>query len=107
MKHTRAAVEIEATLPATADQPSWVRDAVLAVKGGQLRGISPGFQVTGKGAQRLVRETGPGDSMVREILDSTVYEYSLVSRPSYATTTVNARDDNPLRTDRRRVRFWL
>ena len=105
VKHTRAAVEIEATLPPEAQQPSWVRDAVLAVQGGQLRGVSPGFQVTAKGAQRLVRESGPGDSMVREILDATVFEYSLVARPAYATTTVNARADIP--GEGRRVRLWL
>ena len=106
VKHTRAAVEIEAELPAEARQPSWVRDAVLAVEGGQLRGISPGFQVPAKGAERLVRESGDGDSMVREILDSVVFEYSLVARPSYASTTVDARADDPA-TEPRRRRLWL
>ena len=43
--HTRNAVEIEATLPDDDKMPSWVRDAVLAVEGKQLRGISPGFNV--------------------------------------------------------------
>ena len=68
VRHTRQAVEIEAELPPPARQPSWVRDAVLAVEGGQLRGLSPGFQVpAGKGGERLVPEPGnpgvidPGD----------------------------------------------
>ena len=43
------AVTFEAALAEEVDMPSWVRDAVLAVRGGQLRGVSPGFQVTSKG----------------------------------------------------------
>ena len=103
--HTAKAVELEATLPPVAEQPSWVRDAVLAVRGGQLRGISPGFQVTSKGGERLVREDGPGDSLVRELLDSVVFEYSLVSRPAYPMTSVDARSDDPRHEGRRR--WWL
>ena len=106
VKHTRTAVEIEAELPAEARQPSWVRDAVLAVEGRQLRGISPGFQVPAKGAERLVKESGDGDSLVREIMDSVVFEYSLVARPSYASTTVDARADETV-TEPKRRRLWL
>ena len=107
VKHSAAAVEIEARLSDDRDEwPSWVRDAVLAVQGRQLRGLSPGFQVTAKGAERLVPEDGPGDSMVREILDATVFEYSLVARPAYASTTVDARAAEPGEAPRRR-RLWL
>ena len=105
VKHTREAVELEAELPPENRQPSWVRDAVLAVEGRQLRGISPGFQVTAKGAERLVPEDGLGDSMVREILDATVFEYSLVARPAYASTNVDARAEDPIQPQRRRI--WL
>ena len=106
VKHTRAAVEIEAELPPDGEQPSWVRDAILAVKGGQLRGVSPGFQVSAKGAERLVPEGGGGNSMVREILDAVVFEFSLVARPAYASTSVDARADDPTEEPRRR-RLWL
>ena len=109
VRHTRASVEIEATLPAADRMPSWIRDAVLAVEGGQLRGISPGFRVpAGKGGERLVPEEGPGGSMVREITDAVAFEYSLVARPAYASTAVDARADDPaaaILTPRRRV--WL
>ena len=105
--HTRAAVEIEAELPSESRQPSWVKDAVLAVEGGQLRGISPGFQVpAGKGAERLVPEPGNPSVMIREILDAVAYEYSLVARPAYASTEVDARADDPAEVPRRR-RLWL
>ena len=106
MQHTDDAVFLRADLPPEELQPSWVRDAVLAVDGKQLRGISPGFNVTPQGRQRLVPEDGPGDSLVKEILDSTVYEYSLVARPSYAGTQVDTRSDDVLLTPKRR-RYWL
>ena len=102
--HTPEAVELRAVLPVEGQQPSWVRDAVLAVRGGQLRGVSPGFQVTNQGAERLVPETGDGAALVREILDSTVYEYSLVARPTYPQTTVDTREDRPWRA--RRESWW-
>ena len=105
VKHTDAAVELEATLPPDDKMPSWVRDAVLAVEGKQLRGVSPGFVVPAKGAERLIPEDGEGDALVREILDAVAFEYSIVSRPAYPTTEVTAREfegDAP-----RRRRLWL
>ena len=82
IRETAEAMEFEALLPIEGQQPTWVRDAVLAVRGGQLRAVSPGFQVTTRGAERFVPESGPGNALVREILDSVVYEYSMVARPS-------------------------
>ena len=52
VSHTAAAVEIEAALPDPDKMPSWIRDAVLAVEGGQLRGISP--------ASKYRRKVGSG-----------------------------------------------
>ena len=106
VEHTAEAVHLRATLPPEGEQPSWVRDAVLAVRGGQLRAISPGFDVTERGRERLVPEDGPGGSLVREILDSTVYEYSLVARPSYPMTAVDTRNDEP-GANRGARRWWM
>ena len=86
-------VRFEAALPDEIDMPSWVRDAVLAVRGGQLRGVSPGFQVTSKGAERLIAEAGNPGVFIREVLSATVYEYSLVARPAYSGTSLDARQD--------------
>lgn len=106
VKHTRDAVTLEAELPDDDAMPSWVRDAVLAVKGKQLRGISPGFNVP-RGGERLIKEDPSlGDSMIREISDAVVFEYSLVARPAYALTDVDARADSPIVSSRRR-RVWL
>ena len=106
IRHTRAAVELEATLPPDAEMPSWVRDAVLAVRGGQLRGVSPGFQVPRKGAESLIPEPGNPGVMIREIQDAVVFEYSLVARPAYASTSIAAREDAPA-ADADQVRVWL
>ena len=38
-------LEFEALLPIEAEQPTWVRDAVLAVGAGLIGGLSPGFRV--------------------------------------------------------------
>ena len=106
VNHSRNAVTLEAELPADDEMPSWVRDAVLAVKGKQLRGISPGFQVA-RGGEKLIKEDpSMGDSMIREITDAVVFEYSLVARPAYAGTDVDARADSPIVSSRRR-RIWL
>lgn len=106
VRETPDYMELEAALPPDLEQPSYVRDAVLGVKGGQLRGVSPGFNVPSKGAERLVPEPPQdGDSLIREILDSVVYEYSLVSRPAYPLTEVDARSDRQYIPIRKR--FWL
>ena len=106
VRHTDAAVELEATLPPDDKMPSWVRDAVLAVEGKQLRGVSPGFVVPAKGAERLVPEDGDGEALVREILDAVCFEYSCVARPAYPTTVVTAREFDGGDAPRRR-RLWL
>ena len=106
VQHTDDAVFLRADLPPEDEQPSWVKDAVLAVRGKQLRGVSPGYNVTPQGRQRLVPEDGPGDSLVREIQDSVVYDYSMVSRPSYAGTSLDTRAEEMLMVPARR-RFWV
>lgn len=86
-------VAFEAALPPEDEMPTWVMDAVKAVRGGQLRGVSPGFQVPAKGAERLIPEPGNPGVMIREIEDAVVFEYSLVARPAYSGTDVSARHD--------------
>ena len=104
VEHTADAVNLTATLPDEGAAASWIEDAVKGIRGKQVRGVSPGFQVPAKGGERLVPEEGPGGSMVREILDAVAFEYSLVSRPTYAGTSVDTRawEDQP-----RRRRRWL
>ena len=93
LEYTDDAVKFVATLADEVDMPSWVKDAVLAVDGGQIRGVSPGFQVPGKGSERLIPEPNNPGIFIREIEDAVVYEYSLVSRPAYSGTELTARHD--------------
>lgn len=107
LEYSDDAVRFAATLPDEADMPSWVRDAVLAVRGGQLRGVSPGFSVSEKGAQRLIPEPGNPGVAIREIEDAAVFEYSLVARPAYSGTNLDARADDMTGDSFRRRRRWL
>lgn len=91
LTYTDDAVRFSATLPDEDDMPSWIRDAVLGVRGGQIRGVSPGFQVTSKGKETLIPEPGNPGVFIREIQDAVVYEFSLVSRPAYSGTELSAR----------------
>ena len=106
VEHRADAVYLRADLPPEGEAPSWVEDTVRGIRGGQIRGVSPGFQVpAGQGREHLEREIG-GPSMVRVIDDGVAFEYSLVSRPSYAGTSVDTRADE-LTTHTQRRRWWL
>ena len=106
VEHTAERIYLRADLPSEVDSPSWVNDAVLAVKGGQLRGISPGFQVPANtGRERLIPEPGNPSVMIREIQDAVAFEYSLISRPTYPLTEIDIRSDDLVLPRRRR--YWL
>ena len=89
------ALEFEVRLPELSQRPSWIRDAVLAVEGGLVAGISPGFRIPPKSinenAERFVPEVGNEGVEIREIHDSILYELSLVSRPAYTETSLEIR----------------
>ena len=106
VEHTDSAVLLRAEIAAAGEAPTWIEDAVKAIKGGQLRGVSPGFQVPVKGSERLVPEVGNPGVLIREIDDAVAFEYSLLARPAYAGTGVDVRaEDMGIPTQRRRV--WL
>ena len=106
VRETPDYMELEADLPPESMQPSWVRDTVLGIQGGQVRGVSPSFNVTSKGAERFVPEPrADGNSMIREIMDSVVDHYGLVARPAYPLTEVDTRAYRGFIPIRKR--FWL
>ena len=117
VQETPDALTFEAALPADAEQPTWMRDALLAAKGGLLQGVSPGFVIPPASAvpdavtlvpEREVRQ----ETMVRVIRQAVLYELSLVTRPAYADSDIDVRQrldphivlDEP---KRRRRRVWL
>ena len=91
------AVRFEVDLPDEARQPSWVRDAVLAIEGGLAVGISPGFRVPPANvipnAEALEPEPGNPGVSVRVINQAVLIELSVVTRPAYAETAVDVRAD--------------
>ena len=53
VEHKADGVHLRASIPPEGEAPSWVEDTIRGIKGGQVRGISPGFQVPGgRGAER-------------------------------------------------------
>ena len=105
------ALRFEAALPDEDDQPSWMRDSVLALQGGLIGGISPGFAVPPAtvvpGAEELVPEEGNPGVQVRVIRQAVLHELSLVTRPAYSDTDIDLRaDDFPGALGQRR-RIWL
>ena len=95
VRNDKDGVEFEATLPDPAEQPSWVRDAMLAVQGGLVHGVSPGFRVPPLGvvdnAESLIEEVGNPGVFIRQINHAVLAELSLVSRPAYPDTGVEIR----------------
>ena len=106
------ALRFEADLPPETRQPSWMRDAVLAIEGGLATGVSPGFRIppagTAANAEEIIPEPGNPGVSIRQINQAVLYELSIVSRPAYAETAVEAReDDGPIMKPQRRRRLWL
>ena len=105
------ALSFEATLPAESRQPSWMRDAVLSVEGGLAPGVSPGFRVPPASAvanaETLVDEPGHPGVQIRQINQAVLSELSIVTRPAYAETEVEAREDEDHLSHKRRRRIWL
>ncbi len=105
------ALRFEADLPDTDKQPSWMRDSVLAVEGGLAVGISPGFRVPQAGAvanaEELIPEPGNPGVSIRQINQAVLYELSIVTRPAYAETMVEAREGDHAATQAHRRRIWL
>ena len=87
------ALTFEATIPAAAEQPTWIKDVSLALDAGLIGGISPGFRVAAiEGAEVLVPEPGNPAVMIREIREALLFEISLVTRPAYPETTIQRRE---------------
>lgn len=94
-KDSDDALRFTAALPPLEDQPSWMVDAVKAVRAGLVRGISPGFRVPPSSAvanaERFIPEPGNPGVQIREIAEATLYEMSVVTRPAYTDTAVDVR----------------
>jgi len=99
-ENTRSALLFEATLSDEVLGTSHGKDAMALLSAGLVGGISPGFRIpperTVPGAETIEEEDpSEGTAIVRTINDAILYELSLVTRPAYDQTQVEARNWKP------------
>ena len=112
LKDSDDLLEFTATLPVEGDQPSWIKDTVLAIRSKLVGGISPGFRIPPKGtvpnAEELIPEPGNPGVFIRLIRQAVLFELSLVTRPAYPDTAVSLRSEaEHLATPDLRMYRWL
>ena len=110
LRDTATALEFTAVLPPENRQPTWMRDTVLAVQGGLVRGVSPGFRVPPldvvPDAESFIPEPGNPGVQIRVVRAAVLHELSLVTRPTYVDSTVDLRAfmvSEPIPTPSRRL----
>ena len=81
-------VYFEAKLPPEHGRPTWMQDTVLAIKGGLIRGVSPGFTATAEGL-----ETDPDfpQYQCRVIGTADLHEFSVLPNAAYKEGTLDLR----------------
>ena len=113
LEDSDAGLAFRAMLPPPDEQPTWMRDQVLAIRGGLAEGASPGFRVppatTVPNAERLVEEAGNPGVFEREIAEAVLFEMSSVTRGAYTDATVSVRSESRLVTPDPRLQAyrWL
>jgi hypothetical protein len=91
------ALTFEAMIDEETQQISWVQDFFRAFNAGLIRGISPGFRLPPPRAvakPEAVTEEDPseGTALIRTIFAALLYELSMVTRPAYNETEVEAEE---------------
>lgn len=97
------AVTFTATITEEMQEVSYVKDVLAAVAAGLAIGISPGFRLPPKRAvpepERIEDEghdpeNGAHNAIIRTVLTALLYEMSIVTRPAYPETQIDARSWN-------------
>ncbi len=98
------AVTFTATITEEMQQVSYVKDVMAAVAAGLAIGISPGFRLPPKRAvpnPEMIEdeghdpENGAHNAIIRTVLAALLYEMSIVTRPAYPETQIEARNWGP------------
>lgn len=99
LRDTASALEFRADLPEELLQVTHVKDALTLLSLGMVTGISPGFRVAPIPDAEEVTEEDPeeGTALIREVKQAVLYELSLVVRPAYPSTQVEARSWDPMK----------
>lgn len=100
LKDSDEAVTLDATITDEMQQVTWVKDLLAAMAAGLIAGLSPGFRIPPERAvpeAEKVEEEDPalGTAIIRTIFAALLYEMSLVTRPAYPETQVEARNWTP------------
>lgn len=100
IKDSDEAVTLKATITEEMQQVSWVKDLLAAMTAGLIAGLSPGFRIPPERAVKdaeKVEEEDPalGTAIIRTIFAALLYEISLVTRPAYPDTQIEARNWKP------------
>lgn len=96
-----AGVTFTATITEEMQEVSYVKDVLAAVSAGLAVGISPGFRLPPK--RRVPEpetvedeghdpENGAHNAIIRTVLSALLYEMSIVTRPAYPETQIEARN---------------
>ena len=103
------ALEFEVDLPER--MPSYMADTVAMIEARLAGGVSPGFRVPPASAvpnaESFEPEPGNAGVQVRVINQAVLHELSIVTRPAYSETEIDARADHPARPRMRRLARWL
>ena len=94
------ALTFTATIGAEMQEVSYVRDTLAAIGAGLAVGVSPGFRLPPK--RRVPEpekvedegtdpENGAFNAIIRTVLSALLYELSVVTRPAYPQTQIEAR----------------
>ena len=98
------ALSFIATITVEMQEVSYVRDVLTAMAAGLIIGISPGFRLPPKRAvpeperiedEGMDPENGAHNAIIRTVLAALLYELSIVTRPAYDETQIEARSWTP------------
>ena len=85
-------VNFRAVLPPNSQQTTWQKDAVIAIKTGLTKGLSPGFAVEQRnGGEQIVQDPGYPQYQCREVRGALMREMSILGRPAYGETELDIR----------------
>ena len=105
-----SALDFRAALPPISEQPTWMQDTVLSIRGGLLGGLSPGFRVPPRsvvpGAEFEEAEAGNPGVFIRNIVQAMLGEMSVVARPTYTDTFLDLRHDLDLSQPANEETLW-
>ena len=96
LEDTAAKLFFEAVITPEVAELSYVRDVLALIAAGLAVGLSPGFRIPPQSTvpdAETIEDEDPslGDAIIRTINQALLYELSIVTRPAYQETQVEAR----------------